>query len=201
MKGEVDNLSGTLGSRLAESQEALTKALGGAVHRSPPKAKSKESVSEETTARAKEAARDVRHRGRAASAVTQRERSWPVAPVANRPPQSLMNSAWLIPLFLVLALFLATLTARSLVKPINQLVGATQALAAYGQQADQRPGDDELARLAGAFNNMAVAIETGQAALQQSNDHLSKEGAHRRHRRLDPGRPGDARAGRPGRRS
>jgi signal transduction histidine kinase len=97
--------------------------------------------------------------------------------VANRAAgQMLLNSAWLIPLFLVLALFLATLTARSLVRPINQLVKGTQALAAgeYGQRIKVQ-GDDELARLAGAFNTMAGAIQAGQAELQQSHDSLVAE--------------------------
>ncbi|MGV3721163.1 MAG: hypothetical protein ACO1SX_09665, partial [Actinomycetota bacterium] len=50
--------------------------------------------------------------------------------VANRTAGRMLSySIWLIPLFLVLALFLATLTARSLVRPINQLVKGTQALA------------------------------------------------------------------------
>lgn len=90
----------------------------------------------------------------------------------------LSYSASLIPLFLVLALFLATLTARSLVKPINRLLVGTQALATG--EYDQRikvHGNDELARLAIAFNDMASAIEQGQAQLQQSHDHLSAEKA------------------------
>lgn len=99
--------------------------------------------------------------------------------VANRAAgKMLLNSAWLIPLFLVLALFLATMTARSLVKPINQLVRGTQALAAG--EYDRRikvQGDDELARLAVAFNEMASAIERGQAELQQSHDSLAAEKA------------------------
>jgi signal transduction histidine kinase len=90
----------------------------------------------------------------------------------------LMNSTWLLPLFLVLALFLATLTARSLVKPINQLVQGTQALAAgdYTRRITVR-GEDELARLAIAFNDMAGAIERGQSELQQSHDSLATEKA------------------------
>jgi two-component system phosphate regulon sensor histidine kinase PhoR len=92
--------------------------------------------------------------------------------------RSLVNSALLIPLFLLLALFLAMLTASSLVKPINQLVQGTQAVAAgnYSERIKIK-GDDELARLAGAFNNMSAAIETGQAELQQSHDSLAAEKA------------------------
>jgi signal transduction histidine kinase len=96
---------------------------------------------------------------------------------ANRAAgRMLLNSAWLIPLFLLLALFLATLTARSLVRPINQLVKGTQLLAAgeYHQRIAVR-GDDELGRLARAFNGMAGSIETAQAELRQSHDSLAAE--------------------------
>lgn len=90
----------------------------------------------------------------------------------------LLNSAWLIPLFLVMALFLATLTAKSLVRPINQLVKATQALAAgHYDQRIRVSGDDELARLAFAFNDMAGAIQRGQEELQQSHTVLAAEKA------------------------
>jgi len=87
-------------------------------------------------------------------------------------------SAWLVPLFLLLALFLATMTSRSIVKPINQLVKGTQALAAgeYNQRIKIR-GDDELSRLAIAFNDMASAIERGQSELQQSHNSLAEEKA------------------------
>ncbi|MFN3652880.1 MAG: ATP-binding protein [Armatimonadota bacterium] len=88
----------------------------------------------------------------------------------------LLNSAWLIPLFLVLALFLAMLTAKSLVRPINQLVKGTQALAAGDYSLRIRAsGDDELARLAVAFNDMAAAIQIGRAELQESHDTLAEE--------------------------
>jgi len=100
--------------------------------------------------------------------------------VANRAAGKMLSySAWLIPLFLVLALFLATMTARSLVRPINLLVKGTQALAAgdYSRRIKIQGGDDELARLAVAFNDMAGAIETGQAQLQQSHDFLATEKA------------------------
>jgi len=88
------------------------------------------------------------------------------------------NSVWMIPLFLVLALFLATMTSRSLVRPINQLVKGTNALATGEYNLRLKiQGDDELARLAIAFNHMAEAIQTGQAELQQSHDHLAAEKA------------------------
>ncbi|HEU4752086.1 MAG TPA: histidine kinase dimerization/phospho-acceptor domain-containing protein, partial [Armatimonadota bacterium] len=85
---------------------------------------------------------------------------------------------WLIPLFLILALFLATLTARSLVKPINQLVKGTEALGAgdYSQRIKVQ-GDDELSGLAAAFNSMAAAIQVGQSELQSSHDSLAAEKA------------------------
>jgi NtrC-family two-component system sensor histidine kinase KinB len=84
-----------------------------------------------------------------------------------------LNSAWLILMFLALALCLATITTRSLVRPINQLVRGTQALAAgdYSQRI-RVEGEDELGRLALAFNDMAVAIEGGQAELRRSHETL-----------------------------
>lgn len=100
--------------------------------------------------------------------------------VANRAAGRMLSySIWLIPLFLILALFLATLTARSLVRPINQLVKGTQALATgeYSRRIKIQGADDELARLALAFNDMAGAIESGQAQLQQSHDFLAAEKA------------------------
>jgi signal transduction histidine kinase len=64
------------------------------------------------------------------------------------------------------------------VKPINQLVKGTQLVAAgeYNQRIKVQ-GDDELARLAIAFNEMAGAVQTGQTALQQSHDSLAAEKA------------------------
>ncbi len=97
--------------------------------------------------------------------------------VANRAAgQMIFNSAWLIPLFLILAYFLAVQTARSLVRPINQLAVGTQALAAgeYEQRIEVK-GEDELSRLALAFNGMAGAIQRGQTELQASHDVLAAE--------------------------
>lgn len=97
--------------------------------------------------------------------------------VASRAARKMLGkSAWLIPLFLILALFLATLTAKSLVRPINQLVKGAQGLGSgdYSQRIKIH-GDDELARLAVAFNEMAGAIEVGQAELIQSHDSLAAE--------------------------
>jgi two-component system phosphate regulon sensor histidine kinase PhoR len=114
-----------------------------------------------------------------ATGVASREIEQRANRAANRAAgQMLLNSAWLIPLFLVLAFFLATMTARSLAKPIDQLVRGTQALATgdYHRRMEIR-GDDELARLALAFNDMAGAISLGQAQLQQSHDSLAAEKA------------------------
>ncbi|MBM3457023.1 MAG: HAMP domain-containing protein [Armatimonadetes bacterium] len=92
--------------------------------------------------------------------------------------QMILYSAGLIPLFLCLALILATVTARSMVRPMDRLVRGTQALAAgrYEERIQVR-GHDELARLGMAFNDMASAIERGQSDLQLSHDTLSAEKA------------------------
>lgn len=85
-------------------------------------------------------------------------------------------SGWLILLFLAMAFVLATVTTRSLVRPINRLVTATQALAAGEFSRRIRvEGEDELARLAIAFNEMAAAIEGGEAKLRQSRDSLAAQ--------------------------
>lgn len=93
---------------------------------------------------------------------------------ANRQArQMILNSIWLIAMFLCLALFLATLTTRSIVRPVDRLVRGTQALAA-GDFAQRIPveTEDELGRLAGAFNSMAAAIQTSQNELHRSHDSL-----------------------------
>lgn len=143
--------------------------------------KQSQSAGQEIGEQAKAAARDVVHEfnesaGQQAEAVSATIGARTGEVTSRAQAQILGNSTWLIPLFLVLALFLATLTARSLVKPINQLVRSTQALAAgdYSQRIKVQ-GDDELARLAGAFNVMATAIQVGQAQLQQSNEVLAEE--------------------------
>src|SRR5439155_23225778 len=85
----------------------------------------------------------------------------------------ILNSAWLILMFLAIALCLATFTTRSIVRPINRLVEGTQALAAGDYSRRIRvDGEDELARLATAFNEMAVAIDFGQDELTRSHDSL-----------------------------
>lgn len=97
---------------------------------------------------------------------------------ADATGKMLARFSFVIPLFLLLALALAALTARSLVRPINQLVSGTHAIAAgdYDRRVETR-GSDELSRLALAFNHMAGAIQTVQAELQQSHDHLATEKA------------------------
>ncbi|HTE18620.1 MAG TPA: ATP-binding protein, partial [Armatimonadota bacterium] len=141
--------------------------------------KAGDSMVKQAMLRAGKADRAVKEVARTATAGASREISDRARQVANRAArQMLANSTWLIPLFLVLALFLATLTARSLVRPINQLVRGTQALAAgdYHQRIEVR-GDDELSRLALAFNHMSGAVEQGQAELQQSHGNLAAEKA------------------------
>jgi PAS domain S-box-containing protein len=88
------------------------------------------------------------------------------------------RSALLMPLLLGLAVVLALVTARSLTRPIEQLVRGTRALAVgdFDQRIPVR-GDDELAGLAGAFNHMAEAIQDGQRDLRESHDHLAREKA------------------------
>lgn len=173
----IARLKRSLDAEQERTLQTLSKDLNNSVQQQ------KKATSEGLVRDAKEHAREALHqvqkdavqsRTQASEAITAESRK-----IARRAAaQSLMNSAWLIPLFLILALFLATLTARSLVKPINQLVQGTQALATgdYSQRIKIR-GDDELARLAGAFNNMAAAVEIAQAELQQSHDSLSAEKA------------------------
>ena len=90
--------------------------------------------------------------------------------------QMLVLTGWLVPLFLLLALVAATLTARSIVRPIDQLVQGTEALA-KGKYDQRLPltGDDELRRLGRSFNEMAAAVQSGQAELQRANDELLGE--------------------------
>src|SRR5205814_2555539 len=70
-------------------------------------------------------------------------------------------------------LCLATFTTRSIVRPISRVVEGTQALASGDYSRRIRvDGEDELARLATAFNEMAAAIELGQDELTRSHDSL-----------------------------
>ena len=81
-----------------------------------------------------------------------------------------------IPLFLVIALIAATLTARSIVRPVNELVEGTEALA-QGRYDQRLPvsGDEEISRLGVAFNEMAAAVQSGQSELQLANEELIAE--------------------------
>lgn len=181
MREAVRTLKATLGRKLDNAEARLGVGLKRELDDVVKRARegSTAEVSKEAKSQADAAAQEVLKQAKLASQEAGLEIQKRATQVGKRAAtQSLLNSALLIPLFLVLALFLATLTARSLVKPINQLVLATQALAAgeYSKRIKVQ-GDDELARLAGAFNNMAAAIETGQAELQQSHDSLAAEKA------------------------
>lgn len=167
LKGYQNEVIRNLDAQIAQKLKRLQSEAGVGMDTEAAQAATKafqevKTVSDERAARAKEAI-NVRS-----------------AQVAKQAAGKMLSySAWLIPLFLVLALFLATMTARSLVRPINQLVKGTQALAAgdYSRRIKIKGGDDELARLAFAFNDMAGAIESGQAQLQQSHDNLATEKA------------------------
>ncbi|MGC8833629.1 MAG: HAMP domain-containing protein, partial [Armatimonadota bacterium] len=88
----------------------------------------------------------------------------------------LVQSGWMLGLFVACALGLAALTAGSIVRPVRQLVESTQALA-RGNLSHRAVvhGNDELAQLALAFNKMAEEIERTQEELKKSNEVLAKE--------------------------
>lgn len=88
----------------------------------------------------------------------------------------LVQSGWMLGLFVACALGLAALTAGSIVRPVRQLVESTQALA-RGNLSHRAvvQGNDELAQLALAFNKMAEEIERTQEELKKSNEVLAKE--------------------------
>lgn len=71
-------------------------------------------------------------------------------------------------LAIVVALLLGVLLAQRLTRPLRQLTGATQAVAA-GDLSQQVPitGDDELGELADHFNQMARALQTAETQRQQ----------------------------------
>jgi two-component system sensor histidine kinase MprB len=66
----------------------------------------------------------------------------------------------------VAALVLARLATRTAVKPVSELTGAAEHVARTRDltRRIERQGDDELSRLAGAFNTMLEALETSQRA-------------------------------------
>ena len=162
----------TYESQLSKDLDQNLKKINENISQSAGKQMTEEAAAAATTVVKEFKARASQEASSVSSEIT--DKTGDVKRTANA--QMFQNSAWLIPLFLVLALFLATLTARSLVKPINQLVKGTQALASgdYNQRIKVQ-GDDELARLAGAFNVMANAIQVGQTQLQQSNEVLAEE--------------------------
>ncbi|HEY3281314.1 MAG TPA: ATP-binding protein [Armatimonadota bacterium] len=88
----------------------------------------------------------------------------------------LVHSGWLLAFFVVLALVVATVTARSLVRPISQLAAGTEAIA-QGDFTRRVPvsANDELGRLALAFNEMAAGIERSRYELECSNRVLEQE--------------------------
>jgi NtrC-family two-component system sensor histidine kinase KinB len=179
MRATEGQIHTSLGKKLNAYQEQSLSALARELDTTAAQMKQADTTAINTEAgrQAMDAAHRVRTDANAFAAQAAQDVQIQAQRVANKAAaQNLINSGWLIPLFLVLALFLATLTARSLAKPINQLVVGTQALAAgdYSQRIAVQ-GDDELTRLALAFNNMAGAIEQGQAELQQSHDHLAAE--------------------------
>lgn len=90
--------------------------------------------------------------------------------------QAMIRSTQLVFVFLVLAAVLAAVTARSMVRPINELVRGTQAITAgdFSRQVPVR-GKDELAQLAAGFNEMARALQRNQRALEESNAQLARE--------------------------
>jgi signal transduction histidine kinase len=100
-----------------------------------------------------------------------------IAKMSNKPAaQMLQNSMMLIALFLVLAMGLAAVTAKSIVTPIEQLLDGTTALAA-GDYAKRVPvkSDDEMGMLATAFNHMAEAVERSSTELERTNNRLTEE--------------------------
>jgi two-component system sensor histidine kinase ResE len=90
--------------------------------------------------------------------------------------QTMIHSASLIAVFLVLALVLAATTAHSIVRPLTQLVAGTEALA-RGDFRQRVPvqSNDEVGQLAQAFNEMAAALEQSRAELQRNHAMLAQE--------------------------
>lgn len=141
--------------------------------------RARDAIQESAAAQATLAARSVSQDAGRSAAQAQESIEREAGVIARQAAgQMLLNSAWLIPLFLIMALGLAALTTRSLVRPIDRLVAGTQNLA-RGRYDQRIPveGKDELAQLAAHFNNMAEAIEAGRAELQTSHDNLAAEKA------------------------
>lgn len=78
------------------------------------------------------------------------------------------------------ALALGLLFARSIVRPVAALSGATAAIAGGDLTARVQPvPDGELGQLAASFNAMAGRIQAQSAALQRSHDELEQRVAER----------------------
>jgi two-component system phosphate regulon sensor histidine kinase PhoR len=88
----------------------------------------------------------------------------------------ILNSLLLIAVFLGIALAAATLTARSLVRPITEMAEGTAAIA-RGDFSHRVPvqSRDELGALALAFNDMAEAVQRHRWELEASNATLERE--------------------------
>ena len=70
---------------------------------------------------------------------------------------------------IVLAAFLGRLVARTTLRPVDQLMSATEHVAGTSdlRQRIEEPGDDELGRLAHSFNRMLEALEQSQHTQHQ----------------------------------
>jgi len=88
----------------------------------------------------------------------------------------LLQSAWMVGLFVACALALAAVTASSIVRPVRRLADCTQALARgdFSRRA-QITTNDELEQLAAAFNQMASGIQQAQNDLRLTNERLAQE--------------------------
>lgn len=88
----------------------------------------------------------------------------------------LLHSAWMVAVFMAFALALAAVTASSIVRPVRRLSDCTEALA-RGDYSRRAPvlRNDELGRLALAFNHMALRIQAAQEELKHSNEVLAQE--------------------------
>lgn len=86
----------------------------------------------------------------------------PLGPLERVAAQPLLVDLLDVPLYLVVALLAAWLLTRVLLRPLQRLTAAAEAVSQHHLPARVRvpPGDDELARLARRFNRMTEAIRT-----------------------------------------